>query len=97
MRGVITCGECCKPHCIYAKTGLGEDQQIELKRIRESDIYTCGSSPYLSNDCIVVREGLLCSSVIETQYNSSVLVHIPPICYFCGLGEVCLVNNEEIQ
>ena len=85
VRGVITCGECCKPRCIYAKTRLSEDQQVELQRIRESDIYTCGSSLFLSNDCIVVREGLLCSSVIETQYYSSVLVHFPPICYFCGL------------
>ena len=97
VRGVITCGECCKPRCIYAKTRLSEDQQVELQRIRESDICNCVSSLFLSNDCIVVREGLLCSSVIETQYYSSVLVHFPPICYFYGLGEECLVNNEEIQ
>ena len=64
---------------------------------RDCRYVTCGSSLYLSNDCIVVREGLLCSSIIETQYYSSVLVHFPPICYFCGLGEECLINNEEIQ
>ena len=47
VRGVITCGECCKPRCIYAKTRLSEDQQVKLQHIRESDIYTCGSSLFL--------------------------------------------------
>ena len=28
----------------------------------------------------VVREALVCSSLTETQYYSSVLVHFPPVC-----------------
>ena len=32
-----------------------------------------------------------------THYYAAVLASLPPICYHCGLGEDCLVNNEYIQ
>ena len=39
----------------------------------------------------------MCSSPIETQYYGATLVHFPPICYHCGMGEESLVNNDHIQ
>ena len=30
-------------------------------------------------------------------YYSSVLVHFPPSCYYCGLGEDSLVNDDELK
>ena len=69
------------------------------KRIKESDVYTCGSilfppgSKYEKS--IIVREALTCRT-IETQYYSAKLVSFPPIYYHCGTREECIVN-EEIQ
>ena len=36
--------ECFKPRCIYSKTKLTKDEQIAVKRVQESQLYTCGSS-----------------------------------------------------
>ena len=46
---------------------------------------------------VVVREALVCSTHIESQYYSSVLVHFPPVCYYCGQGEETLIENDEIK
>ena len=46
---------------------------------------------------VVVREALTCISPIEAQYYSSVLIHFPPICYYCGLSEENLVDDDEIK
>ena len=101
VRGTIVCGECCKPRCIYAQSKLSGEQTKEVTRIQDSNLFTCGSPLFPPSsryeNSIVVREALVCSSYMETQYYSSVLVHFPPACYYCGLGEESLVNNEEIQ
>ena len=61
-------------------------------------MYTCGSSLFLrESGGIAVREALVCTSPIESQYYSAVLVHFLPVCYYCGLGEESLVDNEEVQ
>ena len=46
---------------------------------------------------IVVREVIVCSMHIESQYYITVLIHFPPVCYYCGQGEGALVDNEEIK
>ena len=46
---------------------------------------------------VLVREALVCSSHIEAQYYSSVLVHFPPVYYYCDQGEEALIVNEEIK
>ena len=103
VRGAIVCGECHKPKCIYSKTKLSHEQSTSLDIIIESDWYTCGASLFASDTpytgTIVVREALVCSSCIETQYYSSVLpvVHFPPACYYCGVPEEALVNDDTIQ
>ena len=101
MRGAIVCGECHKPRCIYSKTKLSQEQSTYLDIIIECDLYTCGASLFACDtsytDTIVVREALVCSSCIETQYYSSVLVHFPPVCYYCGVPEEALVNDDTIR
>lgn len=91
VRGVMECGECSKPRCIYSPSKLASKDHDAIKHVKESDLFTCGSSLFppdsVYNNSIVVREALICSSNMETQYFSSVLVHFPPVCYFCGLGE----------
>ena len=40
----MTSYECFKPRCIYSKAKLTKDEQIALKRIQESQLYTSGLS-----------------------------------------------------
>ena len=100
VRGVICCGECHKPRCVYSQTTLSKEELNELNRIRESRLYTCGSSLFPSGSShesnIVVRTALVCTSYVESQYYSAVLVHFEPVCYYCGLDEETLVENDEI-
>ena len=44
-----------------------------------------------------MREALTCASPNETQYYSAVLVHFPPVCYYCGLGKETLVDDDEMK
>ena len=44
-----------------------------------------------------MRDALVCTSPIESQFYSAVLVHFPHVCYHCGLGEESLVDNEEVR
>ena len=43
---------------------------------------------------IVVREALVCAMYVEVHYYSSVLLHFPPVCYYYGIGEQALVDDE---
>ena len=98
VRTIITCGECSKPRCIYANTNLTREQEFQITSVKESGMYTCGSSLLAGeNNSIVVREALVCSSPVEAQYYSAKLIHFPPVCYHCGLGEESLADNAEIQ
>lgn len=78
-------------------TKLTRQEEIEITAVKESRVYTCGSSLFPEHDGIVSREALVCTSPIEQQYYSAVLVHLPPVCYYCGLGEESFVNNEELK
>ena len=101
VRGVITCEDCKKARCFYSSSKLSRQEALEVERIKESKLYICGSplfpddSPLADN--LVVREALTCASPIELQYYNSVLIHFPPICYFCGLSEENLVNDDHIK
>jgi len=101
VRAIVTCDECKKPRCIYSLSKLSPRELQEIELVKETNLYTCGSSlfppdsPY--HNRIVVRVSLVCSNNMEAQYYSSVLVHFPPVCYYCGLGEESLVNNEEMN
>ena len=76
-------------------------EALEVERIKESKLYICGSPLFLDDSLLVsnviVREAGTCASPIELQYYNSVLLNFPPICYFCGLGEEHLVNDDHIK
>ena len=96
----MSCVECKKPRCLYSHTRLSSEVLSEVECIRESCLYTCGASLFPEDALIrsvVVRQPIVCGSPIEYQYYSSVLVHFPPVCYFCGIGEESLVNDDEIK
>ena len=90
--------------CLYVEESsrsMETESVNEITRIKESDIYTCGSilfppgSKYEKS--IIVREALTCNTTIETQYYGAKLVSFPPICYHCGLGEEYIVSDEELK
>ena len=45
---------------------------------------------------IVVRQNWTCSPVVKAQYYSAKLVSFAPVCYYCGLSQASLVNNDEV-
>ena len=60
-----------------------------------SALFPLGSA---AADVIVVKEALSCTSPVETQYYNSVLVKLPHLCYYCGIGEESqFVNDKEIK
>ena len=100
VRAIIACGECSKPRCIYSPSKLTPPQMKTIEAIKDSKLYTCGSAllpPESAYANIIVREAIVCSLYLESQYNSSKLVHFQPVCYYCGLGEDTLVNDDDIK
>ena len=94
VRAVVFCGECHKPRCIYSNSKLSPQEKVVLDCMKETNLYTCGSPLFSEGtplaSTVITREALTCGSPIETQYYSAVLVHFPPVCYYCGLGEETL-------
>ena len=99
VRCILTCQECFKPRCVYAKSKLKPDEKSAIEQVQESRLFTCGSclfppdSPF--SGVICVRENLSCGDPIELSYFSATLVHFPPVCYWCGLSEETLVRDKE--
>ena len=90
--------------CLYVEESsrsMEIESVNEITRIKESDIYTCGSILFTPGSkyekSIIVREALTCNTTIETQYYGAKLVSFPPICYHCGLGEEYIVSDEELK
>ena len=81
---IPTCQDCLKPRHVYAKS--------KLKFICGSCIFPL-DSPF--SNVICVREKLSCVDPIELSYFSTMLVHFPPLCYWCGLSEEALVRDQE--
>ena len=63
-------------------------------------LFTCGCSLFQPTskfyETIVVRQNCSCVTPVEAQYYSAKLVSFPPVCYYCGLPEESLVNDDEI-
>ena len=71
VRAVITCGEE-NPKCVYLRTKLSVVEQAKVTDVKESQLYTCGSSlfPWSSefHTTIVNRHNITCASPIEASY-----------------------------
>ena len=100
-RSHIICQECLKPRVIFSACRLSEEQKVVVAQAVELHLYTCGSvlfpptSPHHST--IVVRQALTCNDPVEAQYYSATLVSFPPVCYYCGMAEETLVNDDEFR
>ena len=73
-RDIINCCECGISRVIYSNRRLNMEEQQAVKRVKEELIYVCGSCLFPDGkhrDIIIVREGLNCSSPVETTYYSS--------------------------
>ena len=96
---MIVCGECHRPHYIYSRKKLNDDEKAQVTDIIESRLYTCGSmlfpptSEFHTN--IVVQRSITCASPMEVSYFSAKLVHFPPTCYWCGGIEEMLLRDNE--
>ena len=99
VRTVIICGECVKPHCVYSKKKLSATEQAKLTDVKNSWVYTCGSTLFppssMFHSTIVVCQNITCSSPMETYYFSTTMAHFPPVCYWCGAIEDALVKDDQ--
>ncbi|WAR09165.1 hypothetical protein MAR_019123 [Mya arenaria] len=66
VRLTVTCQECEKPRCIYAKKALSQREARALRRLMEKYIYT-----YLLQGVVFVRLQLCCGSPVEMAYYAS--------------------------
>ena len=84
--------------CLYKLKGSSQEKAA-IDCFKETNIYMCGRLIFPEETplqtLVIVRKTLVSSSPIEAQYYNAVLVHIPPVCYFCGLGEEGLVDDDE--
>lgn len=65
------CVECGKRRIVYCLAALTKAEDLALIRIQEELLFICGSTLFPGGefqDKLVVREGLNCSSPIETTY-----------------------------
>jgi len=96
VRCFMTCNECC---CVYSKSKLTKVEQVALREVQESSLYSCGSSLFLPDspyhDSVCVKESLNCGDPIELSYYSATLVRFPLVCYWCGMPEESLVRDAE--
>ena len=72
VRETIACKECDKKRVLYSLKRLSALEKATLKRLDEEIIYTCGSTLPSLAEFVVVREGITCSTPIETTYYSGI-------------------------
>ena len=67
------------------------------KKTRSTHVEALYSQTELHWLSVIVRETLICASPIEAKYYNAVLVHFHPVCYYGGLGENSLVDDDEMR
>ena len=94
----LACVECNKPRCVYSPSLLTPAQKTALVRLKgpEESTFTCGSPIAMEPSPFVVRQGLQCSSPMETQYYSAKTCKFPDVCFHCGAGK-SIAADEDIQ
>ena len=100
VRDVLVCCECSKPRCVFAATRLSYSENIEVQRIKDEGVYSCGMSVFPDahplRHSVVVKEALKCSSLVEAAYYSSPRVCFESCCVHCG-SSGNLVDDEDIK
>ncbi|CAG2208685.1 unnamed protein product [Mytilus edulis] len=101
VRAFIICCECGKRRVVYCSQKLSHQMCNCLDRVQEELFYSCGS-PLLPdghqfNGKLLVREGVDCSSPIETTYYAGAVTKFADICFFCGDTDIVPDTNETIK
>ena len=101
VRAILNCQECFKPRCVYSARKLSLNEKVLLDVVVEDKTYTCRAAVFPPSsplaDTVVVRQNIGCPNPMEAQYYSATLVSFPPVCYFCAVGEECLVEDDSIR
>lgn len=102
VRDIVICAECGKPRVVYSAKKLSLNEKKELERVQEEMIYTCGAPLFpCSTESVhnmIVREGIICESQIETTYYAGKTATFPEVCVHCGDDEVSdVMMYQEIQ
>ena len=78
MRDFVICVECGKRRVVYSKAKLSRCQENAIQRVTEELFYVCGNCLFPGGefqDSVLVKEGLSCTTGIETTYYSGLLEH----------------------
>ena len=97
VRGSAICAECGKRRVVFSPKRLNTEQELALIQVQEDIVYTCGGTLFTTgpySDTLVVRTGINCASLIETQYYVAAAL---PICIHCGDNEVLDKNHPQIK
>ena len=98
VRDVIPCCDCSKPRCVFAATKPSYGENIQVQRVKDEGMYSCGVSLFPDTHplrhSVVVREALKCSSLVEIAYYSSPRVCFEACCIYCGTSHDFLDNDE---
>ena len=73
MRGVITCAECNRPRCIFAKTAPGKREIAAIDSYASEVEYSCGA-PLFSEDATGAEAKLADKFYIEENISCDDLV-----------------------
>jgi hypothetical protein len=71
VRGFVSCHECGKRRVVYRASLLTAQEQRDVLRVEEEMLFVYGSPLFPGSEYqnrILVRQSLICSTYIETQY-----------------------------
>ena len=78
VRGFVICHECGRRRVIFCSCKLNRQQLQAVQRVQDELFYSCGATLFPGGtyqDVIVVKEGLNCSSPIETPYYAGMYIN----------------------
>lgn len=100
-RTFIACSDCGKSRVVYSKTKLSKLAGDAVRRVCEQNTYCCGDPLFpesgISYDSIVVREGITCTSPMETTYYSNIITRFEPCCFHCGAFDDLIQDDDEMM
>ena len=97
VRATVTCENCARPRCLFAKSALSEEQGSQLQVLKEARQYLCGSILVEGEHPMVVqRMNLSCSDGVEKEYynHDKRRFETPVICAHCTSTEGVMLDHE---
>ena len=84
---------------LFSFKRLSVTEELNLIRIQEELLYSCGCSLFPegpNRDAVVVKEGITCSSSIETTYYANITRKSDLVCFHCGDIEAVTIDQKGI-